>query len=604
MGWRFYRRIRLLPGVTLNVGKQNLSVSFGPRGAKYTVGTKGSRFTVGLPGTGLFYTVTDKDLRSSAGSTNISQPVEKNPLPLGFFEKLFVPKNESAFADASWKLSQGDTNGATMAIRNATEIVDGAFLAAVLLLNNNESEKAKEYIEFVRKNSSSLGQYYGKYRVSQRLAIPIINDKTLVYEGVDSVAVELVYMAICEELGLYDSAIEVASALNKKADGSPELKCFIAKLLYSKPNSKMTDYLEIVRLDKNLTYRTQNLSECEIELQHLMGQAVSRIVDERVDSLRHQIEGKSEVYCLPYESFNAGTSFFYDRLNNCNRDESICVFLGTDESNSDVVCSIAKSQNLIIAGASGTGRTNLLNTIILSSIFSKAPNSLRFVIIDPKGIDHVKYNSLPHLLLPVVTNVNRVKIVLSWVTAEIERRKDIIKINRCTNITSYNAGRDQNSDGYLPEIMMIIDDFNIIEDALPDCIATINCISEYSKPVGVHVILSTNNIANKTLNLSCFCCRAAFMVGMFPSLNKFMGVNKCNYELDDFEAVIAMSYENRLLKMKAHHIKEQDIDWIVAFWARQDKSDINLYKQLLPFYHSKTIDTDDLFTLVTTLGVS
>jgi hypothetical protein len=100
MSFRFWRRIRIAPGVTLNLSKSGGSLSFGPRGAKFTIGPRGKRATVGIPGTGLFYTTTLPGGRSGGGrSASYSAPAvptvrPEDRLTLGFFKRLITPIEE------------------------------------------------------------------------------------------------------------------------------------------------------------------------------------------------------------------------------------------------------------------------------------------------------------------------------------------------------------------------------------------------------------------------------------------------------------------------------------------------------------------------------
>ena len=104
MGFRFWRRIKIAPGLTLNLSKSGGSLSFGPRGAKFTVGSRGKRATVGIPGTGLFYTSTLPSYKFSNRkypSRKISQPVVRSEdrLTMGFFKRLITPADEEALVD-------------------------------------------------------------------------------------------------------------------------------------------------------------------------------------------------------------------------------------------------------------------------------------------------------------------------------------------------------------------------------------------------------------------------------------------------------------------------------------------------------------------------
>lgn len=100
MAFRFWRRVRLAPGVTLNLSKSTASLSFGPRGAKYTISPRGNRATAGLPGTGLFYTVHDRKRTGRGGSAPAPSVPQRDRLKLGFFQRLITPAEEKRSSTA------------------------------------------------------------------------------------------------------------------------------------------------------------------------------------------------------------------------------------------------------------------------------------------------------------------------------------------------------------------------------------------------------------------------------------------------------------------------------------------------------------------------
>ena len=117
MAFRFWRRIKLAPGVTLNLSKSGGSLSFGPRGAKFTIGPKGKRTTVGLPGTGLFYTSASRSKkrtknRKGKASYHAATVRPGDRLTLGFFRRIITPDDEEALVDGMRELIAGNEDKA------------------------------------------------------------------------------------------------------------------------------------------------------------------------------------------------------------------------------------------------------------------------------------------------------------------------------------------------------------------------------------------------------------------------------------------------------------------------------------------------------------
>ena len=159
MGFRFFRRLRLAPGVYVNLSKSGPSVSFGPRGAKITVGgVRGPRATVGLPGTGIYYTMT-LGKRSSPPAARV--PPESR-LSIGFFARLLTPADEEAFVDGLREVVAGDHARAYQHLQQASHLADGAFLAGITAMKLGRLEEAAVHLKIAAVDSSDLGKCFRK----------------------------------------------------------------------------------------------------------------------------------------------------------------------------------------------------------------------------------------------------------------------------------------------------------------------------------------------------------------------------------------------------------------------------------------------------------
>lgn len=173
MGFRFFRRVNIAPGVRLNFSKSGVSPSFGVRGARVTLGRKGVRKTVGIPGTGLFYTEVGSGESSSTGSRGApAAPEPKNRLDLGFFARLLTPRSEQAFVDGCREYVAGHTGKALARLCEADHIADAAFLAGFLLLKTERYDEAELWLKQAA-GSGTLGTHFGKYGLDVHLALPI-----------------------------------------------------------------------------------------------------------------------------------------------------------------------------------------------------------------------------------------------------------------------------------------------------------------------------------------------------------------------------------------------------------------------------------------------
>ncbi|HDR28741.1 DUF4236 domain-containing protein [Rhodovulum sp.] len=176
MPFRFWRRIRLAPGVTLNLSKSNASLSFGPRGAKYTISPRGNRATAGLPGTGLFYTVHDRQRAGRGGAAPAPKVPQRDRLKLGFVQRLTTPAEEKRFIDGIRALNDGDQDAAVAALEEARDLPDAAWMAGMIRLRREELDRARAHFEHALARLSDLGRLFGKYEITAQASLPITSD--------------------------------------------------------------------------------------------------------------------------------------------------------------------------------------------------------------------------------------------------------------------------------------------------------------------------------------------------------------------------------------------------------------------------------------------
>lgn len=176
MSFRFWRRVRLAPGITLNLSKSSASLSFGPPGAKYTISPRGNRATAGIPGTGLFYTVHDRNGSGRGASAPARVVPKRDRLSLGFFQRLMTPTEERRFVDGIRALNDGDQDAALTALEEAAALPDAAWMAGMIRLRREDFAQAKAHFEGVLGRLSDLGSLFTKYEIAAQASMPITED--------------------------------------------------------------------------------------------------------------------------------------------------------------------------------------------------------------------------------------------------------------------------------------------------------------------------------------------------------------------------------------------------------------------------------------------
>lgn len=158
-----------------------------------------------------------------------------------------------------------------------------------------------------------------------------------------------------------------------------------------------------------------------------------------------------------------------------------------------------KMPHLLIAGATGSGKSVTIHSIITSLLFRNSPEHLKFIMIDPKRVELTLYNNIPHLCAPVITDPRKTILSLKWAAKEMERRYDILEAEKVRDIESYNqnvVGSKKNEEGkspsFMPYIIIVIDELADIMQTYPrELESAIVKLAQMSRAVGIHLILST-----------------------------------------------------------------------------------------------------------------
>ncbi len=171
--------------------------------------------------------------------------------------------------------------------------------------------------------------------------------------------------------------------------------------------------------------------------------------------------------------------------------------LGRSVSGKAEYGNIAKMPHLLVAGATGSGKSVTVHTMITSLLYRNGPEDLRFIMIDPKRVELTLYNGIPHLLTPVITNPKKAILSLKWAVGEMERRYDILEKCAVRDIDSYHAkykkaSKEEDGPEGMPYIIVIIDELADIMSTYPrELESGIVRLAQMSRAVGIHLILST-----------------------------------------------------------------------------------------------------------------
>lgn len=173
-------------------------------------------------------------------------------------------------------------------------------------------------------------------------------------------------------------------------------------------------------------------------------------------------------------------------------ESKLSVGMGMDITGKCVVANIAKMPHVLIAGATGSGKSVCINSLIISILYKANPNEVKFVMIDPKRVELLPYNGIPHLLIPVVTDPKKASGALGWAVAEMVRRYDLFAENGVRDLEGYNACAELQGEDKLPQIVIIIDELADLMMVAPKEVEDSICrLAQLARACGMHLVIAT-----------------------------------------------------------------------------------------------------------------
>ena len=277
MPFRFWRRVKVGPGITLNLSKSGGSVSVGPRGARLTVGPRGARGTAGIPGTGIFYTKEGgwpggRSRRRSSRSRKIAAVPPEQRLHLGFFRRLVTPDEEEALVDGCRLIVNRDEAEALKTLRRATHLPDGAYLAGYLALKAGDSGEAAKHLKAAVDGAARLGRHLDRYGIAAPIELEITDEVSAHVEPNLRGALLMRVEALQQEQR-WREAVEALERLRRLEPDDIVVKLSLAELLLaaSRPGSSVCR--KVVRLAQGVT----NESAVHAALLLYKGRALRRL---------------------------------------------------------------------------------------------------------------------------------------------------------------------------------------------------------------------------------------------------------------------------------------------------------------------------------------
>ncbi len=245
-------------------------------------------------------------------------------------------------------------------------------------------------------------------------------------------------------------------------------------------------------------------------------------------------------------------------------ESKLTLALGKNITGQPVITDLTDMPHLLIAGATGSGKTVCVNSIILSLLFKATPNELKFLMIDPKMVELAPFNGLPHLICPVVNDAKKASHALNWVVNEMEERYQLLAKVGARNIEAYNRKQEN-----IPYIVVIIDELADLMMVSRDQIETaITRLAQLSRAVGIHLILATQRPSVDVItgvikaNLP---ARISFKVASKVDSRTVLDMNGADKLLGKGDMLFLRPGESRLIRIQGSLVLDKEIEKMVEF---------------------------------------
>jgi S-DNA-T family DNA segregation ATPase FtsK/SpoIIIE len=248
---------------------------------------------------------------------------------------------------------------------------------------------------------------------------------------------------------------------------------------------------------------------------------------------------------------------------------SICI--GKDISGKSMNIDLTKLPHLLVAGTTGSGKSVCLNSMITSLIFTRSPQELRFIMIDPKMVEMTLYEDIPHLLMPVITDPKKATRALAWAIQEMEARYHSVSSLKCRDFQSYNQKVEDwaHSKGFvkMPYIVIFIDELSdLMMVSGRDLEEQITRISQKSRAVGIHLVMATQrpsvDVITGLIKANCP-ARMAFQVAQKTDSRTILDANGAESLLGKGDFLYRSPTASDLVRVQAPYVSESEIETIV-----------------------------------------
>lgn len=332
---------------------------------------------------------------------------------------------------------------------------------------------------------------------------------------------------------------------------------------------------------------TQGPTVTRYELEPAPGTKVSRIINLQDDlklslaaadiRMEAPIPGKSAVG-IEVPNKNVSAVHLRDVLD-CEEfrkaSGGIPVGLGKDIADQPIITDLAKMPHMLVAGSTGSGKSVCVNTLISSILFSRKPEEVKLILIDPKMVELSVYNGIPHLMVPVVTDMKKAASVLRWAVREMESRYRTLSTAGVRNIDSYNK---QHPNTAMPLVLIVIDELADLMMTAPDVEEAISRLAAKARAAGIHMVLATQrpttDVITGTIKAN-VPSRIAFAVASQLDSRTILDQGGAERLLGKGDMLFNPIGANKPIRIQGAFISDDEVEQVVSFVKTQGEPEYN-----------------------------
>jgi S-DNA-T family DNA segregation ATPase FtsK/SpoIIIE len=246
------------------------------------------------------------------------------------------------------------------------------------------------------------------------------------------------------------------------------------------------------------------------------------------------------------------------------------IALGQDVAGTPIATDLAVMPHLLIAGATGSGKSVCVNSIIASLLCTRTPDEVQFIMIDPKMVELTAYNGIPHLRAPVVIELERVVGVLNWATREMDQRYKMFNRARARNVEAYNQMLVEKGEKPLPYMVVIIDELADLMMVSPDEVERSICrIAQMARATGIHLVIATQrpsvDVVTGLIKAN-FPARISFAVTSQVDSRVIIDTAGADKLLGRGDMLFMAPDSSKLQRLQGCYVSDKELASLVRYW--------------------------------------